>query len=198
MTIEHIIAYMQTFFTSIQPIFLIYIGLALLSFAFYVLFKGKILDNTTKKIKRVFNNVVILVTLSSLFILAHLVFPLKTLAAVSDNFNKVAIGIAALITTYFGSSYLREELSRKRSIEYFRKKYPPEKYKKTYKIIASKDDPGAVFLYDMESLLKHHIWNMKTMYDLGWQIYERELLPKEEFLSYLSGNAIRTRGDLGE
>jgi hypothetical protein len=149
-------------------------------------------------LKRVFNNVVILVILSILFILAHLVFPHETLATISDNFNKVAIGIAALITAYFGSSYFREELSRKRSIEHYRKKYPPEKYKKTFKIIESKEDKGAIFLLDMESLHKHHIWNMKTVYDLGWQTYERESLPKEEFLSYLLGDPIRTRGDLGE
>lgn len=93
---------------------------------------------------------------------------MKHVFLISDDFNKVAISVAVLITTYFGSSYLREELSRKRSIDFYRKKYPPEKYKKTYKIIASEDDEGAVFLLDLDSLHKHHIWNMKTMYDLGW------------------------------
>lgn len=133
-----------------------------------------------------------------IFILLHLVLPLELISAISDDFNKIAIGIAALITAYFGSSYLREEISRKRNIAFFRRKYPPEKYKKTYRIIASQEDPGAIFLHDLESLLKHHIWNMKTMYDLGWQTYETELLSKEEFLSILSGEPIRTRGDLGE
>ncbi|MEX0616266.1 MAG: hypothetical protein WD231_00465 [Candidatus Woykebacteria bacterium] len=123
---------------------------------------------------------------------------LQDWAIISDIFNKVAIGIAALITAYFGSAYFIEELSRKRSIEYYRKKYPPEKYKKTFKIIESEKDRGAIFLLDLESLHKHHIWNMKTVYDLGWQLYEREALPKEKFLSYLLGDPIRTRGDLGE
>ena len=82
--------------------------------------------------------------------------------------------------------------------EYYRKKYPPEKNQKTFKIIESEDGPGAVFLLDLESLHKHHIWNMKTMYDLGWQLYKRESLPNEKFLSYLIGDPIRTRGDLGE
>lgn len=133
-----------------------------------------------------------------IFIVLHLIFPIELINAISDNFNKVAIGIAALITTYFGSSYLRDELSRKRSINYYKKKYPPENYKKTFRIIESEDAPGAIFLHDLESLHKHHIWNMKTVYDLGWQTYKRETLPKEEFLSILLGDPIRTRGDLGE
>ena len=133
-----------------------------------------------------------------IFLLLHLYVPLSLLSSISDNFNKVAIGIAALVTAYFGSSYFREELSRKRSIEFYRKKYPPEKYEKTFKIIESQNGPGAIFLLDLESSHKHHIWNMKTVYDLGWQLYKREALPNEEFLSYLIGDSIRTRGDLGE
>lgn len=133
-----------------------------------------------------------------LFVLLHLLFPVGFIAAISDNFNKVAIGIAALITAYFGSSYFREELSRKRSIEHYRKKYPPENYKKKFRIIESEESPGAIFLLDLDTLHKHHIWNMKTVYDLGWQLYERESLPNKEFLSYLIGDPIRTRGDLGE
>ena len=133
-----------------------------------------------------------------LFALLHFLFPTQLITTISDNFNKVAIGIAVLITAYFGSSYFREELSRKKSIEYFRKKYPPEKYKKTFKIIESEEARGAIYLLNMESLYKHHIWNMKTVFDLGWQQYDREALPKEKFLSYISGDPIRTRGDLGE
>ncbi len=133
-----------------------------------------------------------------LFVYIHLVFPTDPINSISDNFNKIAIGIAALVTAYFGSSYFRDELSRKRSIEYYRKKYPPEKYKKTFKIIESENRPGEIFLLDLESLHKHHIWNMKTVFDLGWQLYKRESLPDEEFLSYLIGDPIRTRGDLGE
>lgn len=149
-------------------------------------------------IKKVFSNIVLLGLFSLLFVVAHFVLPLEPLKAASDNFNKIAIGMAAIITAYFGSSYFREELSRKRSIEFYRKKYPPEDYKKTCRIIASERDPGAIYLHDMESTHKHHIWNMKTVYDLGWQAYDREILPHDEFMSYISGPPIRTRGDLGE
>lgn len=138
------------------------------------------------------------VSLILLFIELHFILPLDILSTIIDNFNKISIGIAAIITAYFGSSYLRDELARKAAIKFYTRKYPPDKYKQTFKIIESEDDRGAIYLFDMESLLKHHIWNMKTVYDLGWQTYAREALPKEEFLSYLSGNPIRTRGDLGE
>lgn len=153
----------------------------------------------TKKFQKLRNNLLLLTIFAVIFFVSlHLLLPLQLVSTISDDFYKVAIGIAALITAYFGSSYFREELSRKRSIEYFRKKYPPEKYQRTYKIIVSEDDLGAVYLLDLESLHKHHIWNMKTMYDLGWQLYKREPLPREKFLSYLIGDPIRTRGDLGE
>ena len=134
-----------------------------------------------------------------LFVLLHFVMPTNLTSELADNFNKVAIGVAALITAYFGTSYFREELTRKRSIEYYRKRFPPGKYGVTYKFIESKKTPGAIFLLDLEGLQKHHIWNMKTMYDMGWQVYlPAEALPDNEFLSYLTGDPIRTRGDLGE
>lgn len=150
------------------------------------------------KVKRLFNGYLLILVGIGLFISLHLILPLELTKTISDNFNKIAIGLAAIITAYFGSSYFSEEISRKRSIGFYRKKYPYENYNKTYKIIASKNDPGAVFLLDLETLHKHHIWNMKTMYDLGWQTHERELLDKKNFDSYLIGDPIRTRGELGE
>lgn len=134
-----------------------------------------------------------------IFISLHFFLPLTLLNTISDDFNKVSIGLAALITAYFGSSYFREELSRKRSIKFYREKYPPQQHGTLFKFIESKKTPGAIFLLDLKSSHKHHIWNMKTMYDMGWQIYlPAEQLPDEEFLSYLIGDPIRTRGDLGE
>jgi hypothetical protein len=138
------------------------------------------------------------VAVLALFLLLHLILPIQTVNAMADNFNKVAIGSAALLTVYFGSSYVREEISRKRAIEFYKSKYPPEKYKKKYRIIESENAPGAIYLHDLESLHKHHIWNMLTVYDLGWQSYPRESLKHSEFLSILNGDPIRTRGDLGQ
>lgn len=134
-----------------------------------------------------------------IFVGAHVFLPLQLVNAMSDNFNKIAIGLAALITAYFGSSYFREELSRRRSIKSYREKYPPQLHGKTYKFIESEKTPGAIFLLDLKTKHKHHVWNMKTMYDMGWQIYlPAEQLPNEKFLSYVTGESIRTRGELGE
>lgn len=135
----------------------------------------------------------------ALFISVHLVFPTNLISSVFDNFSKLSISVAALITAYFGSSYFRDELSRKRSIKFYREKYSPQVYGENYKFIESDKTPGAIFLLDLKTLHKHHIWNMKTMYDMGWQVYlPAEKLPDNKFLSYIIGDPIRTRGDLGE
>jgi len=156
------------------------------------------MNKILKRLNKYTNSVVVIVSVSLIFIVAHLVFPLDVLSTISDNFNKIAIGIAALVTAYFGSSYFREELSRKKSIKYYRENYPPVEHGKKYRIIESETQPGAIYLHDLDTLHKHHIWNMKTVYDLGWQAFERVRLPKEEFDSILIGDPIRTRGELGE
>lgn len=161
--------------------------------------KIKNIDKWLKGFKKIPDNLmtVILIALT-VFVALHLFLPLKRVNAMADNFNKVSIGLAALLTVYFGSSYVREEISRKRAIEFYKSKYPPEKYKKTYRIIESEESPGAIYLHDLESLQKHHIWNMLTVYDLGWQSYPRESMKHTDFLSIINGDAIRTRGDLGQ
>src|SRR3989344_2368983 len=88
------------------------------------------------------NLIILTILIFSVFILIHILFPMELISAISDNFNKEAIGIAALITAYFGSSYFREELSRKRSIKFYREKYPPQQHGKTYKFIESVKTPG--------------------------------------------------------
>lgn len=39
---------------------------------------------------------------------------------------------------------------------------------------------------------------MKTIYDLGWQFYDRKSVKKIVWSSYKRGDYIRTRGELGE
>ncbi len=150
--------------------------------------------------RRWLNDVTVLLIIFVLFTLAHFFFvPLARLVALSDDFNKVAIGIAALITAYFGTSYFRDELYRKRTIKEYRQKYPPDKHGKTYTLIENENAPGAVFLLDLTTKKKHHIWNMKTMYDLGWQTFlPAEQLKNKDFQIISTGEPIRTRGDLGE
>ena len=70
----------------------------------------------SQKIRKFLNSLLLLfILVFILFVLTHLLLPLQLISVISDDFNKVAIGIAALVTAYFGSSYFREELSRKES-----------------------------------------------------------------------------------
>lgn len=123
---------------------------------------------------------------------------LQNLEIISDIFNKIAIGLAALATAYFGSRYFIEERSRQKQIDLYRKKYPSDKYGKTWKIIVREDRTGEPHVLDIDTSTKHHIWNMKTIYDLGWQFCDREPIKIDIFNSYSTGDKIRTRGDLGE
>lgn len=132
------------------------------------------------------------------FVGLHFIIPLQLMSTISDDFNKVAIGVAALLTAYFGSTYFLEERSRQKQIDLFRKNYPLEKYGETWKIVVREDRTGEPHVLDMGTSVKHHIWNMKTIYDLGWQFYDREPVKIKTFNSYGIGDKIRTRGDLGE
>jgi hypothetical protein len=148
-----------------------------------------------RKILNVYSLVILFVVL---FTLSHFIFPLDKLNAIFDNFNKVAIGISALIAAYAGSIYFIEEFQRKRLIDMFGRRYPTNNYGKKWKIIVREDRTGEPHVLDMDNRIKHHIWNMKTIYDLSWQFHDREPVRKDEFDSYKIGERVRTRGDLGE
>lgn len=133
-----------------------------------------------------------------IFLLFHYLFPLEVTRTISDNFNKIAIGIAALMTAYFGTSYFIEEVMRKRKIDFYRKEYPYDEYGKTWEIIVREDRTGEPHVLDKQTNEIHHLWNMKTIFDLGWQFYERKSVSKKKFDSLKRGDYIRTRGELGE
>lgn len=123
---------------------------------------------------------------------------LQDLAILSDIFNKIAIGIAALITAYFGGSYFFAEALRKRMVDRYRKMFPYDKYGKTWDIVVRDDRTGEPHVLDKKMSVIHHLWNMKTIYDLGWQFYDRKPVKKDKWDKYERGNYIRTRGELGE
>lgn len=144
------------------------------------------------------NTLILLIITVVIFVGLHLVVPLQLMSSISDDFNKVAIGVAALLTAYFGSTYFLDERSRQKQIDLYRKNYPLEKYGETWKIIVREDRTGEPHVLDISTSVKHHIWNMKTIYDLGWQFYDREPVKIDKFNSYRVGDKIRTRGELGE
>jgi hypothetical protein len=139
-----------------------------------------------------------LILVLAVFVLLHFLYPLELLAAIADNFNKVAIGVAALATAYFGSTWFIEEHLRQRQIDLYRKNYPPAQYGETWKIVVREDRDGEPHVLDIKNSVIHHIWNMKTIYDMGWQFYDRDPVKKVEFSKYQIGEKIRTRGELGE
>ena len=150
-----------------------------------------------KGVKKVIN-VYIVVLLVVLFALSHFILPLDILNAIFDNFNKVAIGVSALIAAYAGALYFIDEFQRKRLIDLYRKRYPPDNYRKKWKMIVREDRTGEPHVLDIDKKIKYHIWNMKTIYDLSWQFYDREPVSKKKFDLYDTGKPIRTRGELGE
>jgi len=148
--------------------------------------------------KKYTNASIVAVLFLILFVASHFLLPLDKLNAIFDNFNKLAIGVSALMASTAGSLYFISEFQRKRLIETYRKRYPFNKYDKDWKIIVREDRTGEPHVLDINKKSKHHIWNMKTIYDLGWQFYDRQPVKKNEFDSYIIGDPIRTRGDLGE
>ncbi len=69
------------------------------------------------------------------FIILNVYLPLEKANIIFDNFSKAAIGVAALITAYFGSSYFFEEVLRKRRIDNYRKMFPYDKYGDSWDIV---------------------------------------------------------------
>lgn len=136
------------------------------------------------------------VLLSYLYILHP--FTLDQFHTFTESFQAIALGIAALLTAYFGSSYFLDERTRQKQIDLYRKNYPPDKYGNTWEIVVREDRTGEPHVLDIATSVRHHIWNMKTIYDLGWQFYKREPVAIEKFNSYHPGEKIKTRGDLNE
>ena len=120
------------------------------------------------------------------------------LNTLSEIFNKLAIGIAALTIAYFGSTYFFEQVLIKRKIDSYRSRYSYDDYGKTWKIITRKDQTDEPYVLDIKSKEIHYVWNTKTIYDLGWQFYKRIPIIKKRFDSFKRGDYIKTRGELGE
>lgn len=133
-----------------------------------------------------------------IFIVLNLCLPLEKANILFDSFNKVVIAFAAIITAYFGSSYFFEEVLRKRRIDNYRKMFPYDKYGDTWEIVVREDRNGEPHVLNKKTSEIHHLWNMKTIYDLGWQFYDRKPVKIKVWNTYGRSDYIRTRGELGE
>lgn len=133
-----------------------------------------------------------------IFVVLNLCFTLEKANILFDSFNKVVIAFAAIATAYFGRSYFHEETLRKRRIDKYKKMFPYDKYGDTWEILVREDRTGEPHVLNKKTSEIHHLWNMKTIYDLGWQFYDRKPVKKSVWESYKRGDYIRTRGELGE
>ncbi len=99
--------------------------------------------------KKVFNVCLLLIVFLILFALIHFILPLDKLNAIFDNFNKLAIGVSALIASFAGSLYFIDQFQRKRFIDLYRKSYSLDNYGKKWKIIVREDRIGEPHVLDM-------------------------------------------------
>lgn len=109
--------------------------------------------------------------------------------------------MSALAAVIFGPTLVSRELEKDRKIKEYLERYPHDKFNKDWEIIENEQDPpGTYYLLDKKAETKHHILNMKTVYDLGWHIYMRfsRKIKNELFHSYHVGDRIRTQGEAGE
>lgn len=140
----------------------------------------------------------LLVLAFALFLLAYVLLPLEKFKTLAESFNLIAVGLSALAAVIFGPTLVSRELEKDRKIKEYLKRYPHDKFGIDWEIIESENHMGAIYLFDKKVKTKHHILNMKTVYDLGWHIYPRKTVKDETFQSYKVGDRIRTQGEAGE
>ena len=146
--------------------------------------------------------IVLLIVLAfAIFVLSYMLLPADKFNILTESFNRIAVGLSALAAVIFGPTLVSRELEKDRKIKEYLKRYPHDMFGKDWEIIESEKLPGGTYyLLDKKAETKHHILNMKTVYDLGWHIYLRfsKKINDEDFQSYKVGDRIRTQGEAGE
>lgn len=146
--------------------------------------------------------IVLLIILAfAIFFLLYLLLPINKFNTLTESFNRIAVGLSALAAVIFGPTLVSRELEKDRKIKEYLKRYPHDRFDKNWEIIENEENPpGTYYLFDKKAKTKHHILNMKTVYDLGWHIYLHlsKKIKNSEFMSYQVGDRIRTQGEVGE
>lgn len=154
----------------------------------------KKLEYAGKNVTRIL--IVLLILLAFvIFVLAYVLLPNDKFNILTESFNRIAVGLSALAAVIFGPTLISRELEKDRKIKEYLERYPHDKFDKEWEIIESEKHRGAIYLFDKQGKTKHHILNMKTVYDLGWHIYPRNTIKDEVFQSYKVGDKIRTQGE---
>lgn len=143
----------------------------------------------------------VLISVCIIILLIYFYKPsLSQLSIISDIFNKFAIGVAAILGVIFGKSLVVES-ERRNKINQYLKRFPHNKFEAEWDIIVNIDaSHGVYYLFERKKKIKHHILNMKTVYDMGWHIYlhKARQVPEKEFFSYDVGDVIKTWGEARE
>ena len=145
--------------------------------------------------------VLIIILAFAIFLMSYLLLPIDKFNTLTESFNRIAVGLSALAAVIFGPTLVSRELEKDRKIKEYLNRYPHDKFGRDWEIIESKELPGGTYyLLDKKVKTKHHILNMKTVYDLGWHIYLKfsKKINDDVFQSYEVGDRIRTQGEAGE
>ncbi len=131
---------------------------------------------------------------------AYRSMPLNLFELLTDSFNKIALGVSAILAVFVGQNYVSKQEEGEKKIREYKKNYPHEKFGKDWEIVEPKSLPGAYYIFENKKNIVRHILNMKTVYDLGWHVYlnSSKKIDDKIFRSYKVGNRIRTQGDAGE
>lgn len=142
--------------------------------------------------------VLIIILAFAIFLLSYVLLPIDKFNTLTESFNRIAVGLSALTAVIFGPTLVSREIEKDRKIKEYLKRFPHNKFSEAWEIIDSEKFPGAIYVLDKKVKTKHHILNMKTVYDLGWHIYPRKTIENSLFQQYKVGDTIRTQGEAGE
>lgn len=135
-----------------------------------------------------------------IFWVVYCTLPLLEFKLLTESFNKISVGLAALLAVFVGQNWITKQDEKEKKIKEYIGKYPHNKFGQKWEIVEPQGNPGAYYVFEKERKIVHHILNMKTVYDLGWHVYLNTSRKIEDnlFRSYEVGERIRTQGEAGE
>jgi len=133
--------------------------------------------------------------------LAPFLLGINITISLSNIFNNVGIGLGSIIAGVGGLkllAQLAEERSVRRKTEMLKAQYPTKLLGSTYKLISFEDDPGKIWLWDLErGMLIRHIGNYETYLLMGFKGEHTIRFSGSERSRYVKGDPILITGFIG-
>jgi len=144
--------------------------------------------------------ILIILAVFVIFLFTYQNLSLSKFKLLTDSFNKIAVGLSALLAVFVGQNWVAKEDEKEKKIKKFLNEYPHDKFGKDWEIVEPQGSSGAYYLLEKKKRIVRHILNMKTVYDLGWHVYlnTSKKIQDNLFRSFKVGNRIRTQGEAGE